>query len=247
MNNWGQIKKSLLQLLYLKFCCSVHEKSPVQTDATLLANNSCHCWMLHVTFVCTSCCILLEDIAHLILNRSNFWSQQLPFVAEASRNNVESLCTALPTLLRPRTRITHALQSLMGCILPTMHYRSEYCWSCCIRLHTAATTNVTTRTIVGPTMMGVIPSVCTSARAFFSLPARGGGLGGDSKGSQPKAFLVWIGLTCTPNLQPAPATFNLRSLESTQEARVASYASNNATLKADLDGRRFLLTTFVSD
>ena len=158
----------------------------MQTDATFLANNSCHCWMLHVTFVCTSCCILLEDVAHLILNRSNVWSHE--------RNN------------------------------------SQHCW---------------------PNNDGSY-SVCLHFRPgfFFASCERGwGGVGGggDSRGSPPKAFLVWIGLTCTSNLQPAPATFNLRSLESTQEARVASYASNNATLKADLDGRRFLLTTFVSD
>ena len=36
--------------------------------------------------------------------------------------------TALPTLLGPRTLITHGLQRLMGCILPTMHCRSEHCW-----------------------------------------------------------------------------------------------------------------------
>ena len=29
----------------------------MQTDATLLANNSQHCWMLHVKSVCTPCCM----------------------------------------------------------------------------------------------------------------------------------------------------------------------------------------------
>ena len=37
--------------------------SPVQTDATLLANNSQHYWMLHVTSVCTPCCMLLDVVA----------------------------------------------------------------------------------------------------------------------------------------------------------------------------------------
>ena len=35
----------------------------VQTDATLLANNSQHCWMLHVASVCTPCCMLLRIVA----------------------------------------------------------------------------------------------------------------------------------------------------------------------------------------
>ena len=71
-------------------------------------------------------------------------------------NNVGSICTALPTLLGTRTRITHCLQSLMGCNLPTMHCRYKHCWallhplvqhsqhrwsnnvgSCCIPLHVA--------------------------------------------------------------------------------------------------------------
>ena len=37
--------------------------SPVQTDATLLADNSQHCWMLHVASVCTPCCMLLDVVA----------------------------------------------------------------------------------------------------------------------------------------------------------------------------------------
>ena len=37
--------------------------SPVQTDVTLLANNSQHCWMLNVASVCTPCCMLLDVVA----------------------------------------------------------------------------------------------------------------------------------------------------------------------------------------
>ena len=33
-----------------------------QTDVTLLANNSQHCWMLHVASVCTPCCMLLNVV-----------------------------------------------------------------------------------------------------------------------------------------------------------------------------------------
>ena len=33
------------------------------TDATLLANNSQHCCMLHVASVCTPCCMLLDVVA----------------------------------------------------------------------------------------------------------------------------------------------------------------------------------------
>ena len=33
-----------------------------------------------------------------------------------------------PTLLGPRKRITHGLQSLTGCILPTIYCRSQHYW-----------------------------------------------------------------------------------------------------------------------
>ena len=35
----------------------------VQTDATLLTNNSQYCWMLHVASVCTPCYMLLDVVA----------------------------------------------------------------------------------------------------------------------------------------------------------------------------------------
>ena len=62
------------------------------------------------------------------------------------------------TMLGPRTLITHSLQRLTGCILPTMYCRSEHfwellhpfahhcqhahnnsqhCWRCCVRFHAA--------------------------------------------------------------------------------------------------------------
>ena len=36
--------------------------SPAQTDATFLANNFQHCWVLHVASVCTPCCMLLRFV-----------------------------------------------------------------------------------------------------------------------------------------------------------------------------------------
>ena len=71
-------------------------------------------------------------------------SQQLPtFCSEAQCNNVGSVFTALQTFLGPLTCITHGLQSLMVCIISTMHCRSQYCLPthnvrvCWILLHVA--------------------------------------------------------------------------------------------------------------
>ena len=36
--------------------------SPVQTEATVLANNFQHCWLLYVASVCTPCCMLLRVV-----------------------------------------------------------------------------------------------------------------------------------------------------------------------------------------
>ena len=51
----------------------IPKESPVQTDATLLANNSRHCWMLHVAsrpFAHPlSCC---WKLLHKVRDRSNF-------------------------------------------------------------------------------------------------------------------------------------------------------------------------------
>ena len=88
------------------------------------------CVRLHTLLhVVGCCCVLLRKV----WNQSNFSANNsqhffCSVIAEAWRNNVGSVCTALPTLLGQRTLITHALQRLMGCILPTLHCRSQHCW-----------------------------------------------------------------------------------------------------------------------
>ena len=65
---------------------------PVQTDATLLANNSQYCWMLHVASVCTSCCMLL-DVVVQSLKPVKLFSQQLPtFLLFRDRRSVAQQC-----------------------------------------------------------------------------------------------------------------------------------------------------------
>ena len=65
-------------------------KAPSKPDATLLASNSQHCWMLHVASICTPgpvpcCCVLLGVVAQSLklVNSPTI----LPFVA--------SVCTLL--------------------------------------------------------------------------------------------------------------------------------------------------------
>ena len=66
--------------------------SPVQTDATLLANNFQHSWMLDVASVCTHCCMLLRVVAQS-LNPAKLFSQQLPaFLLFRDRRSVAQQC-----------------------------------------------------------------------------------------------------------------------------------------------------------
>ena len=78
-------------------------------------------------FAC--CCVLLGVVVVKLLS-------QLPaFFLFRDRQRIaqqwirlHSSSLAHPTLLGQRTRITNGLLSLMGCILPTMHCRSQHCW-----------------------------------------------------------------------------------------------------------------------
>ena len=109
----------------------------MQTDATLLTNNFLHCWMSQVLSLCTPCCKLLDFVAQS-LKPVKLFSQQLPtFLLFRDRRSVaqqcwirliQHCCATLPTLLGPRTLITHGLQRLMGYILPTMYCGSQTCW-----------------------------------------------------------------------------------------------------------------------
>ena len=81
-----------------------------------------------------ACCWMLLRVVAQSLKPVKLFSQQLPTFLlfrdhrSVAQQCVGSVCTALPTLLEPRMLNTHGLQRLMGCILPTMHCRSQTCW-----------------------------------------------------------------------------------------------------------------------
>ena len=131
--------------------------SPVQTDATLLANNSqYHCWMLYVVSVCTPCCMLL-DVVVCCCTKSETGQTFQPVTPNIS---------FVPWSLKRSATILDPFAPLF-----------QHCWgharslrytacpklvgSCCIRLHTTANTHATTPNIVGATMLGVVAPVCT--------------------------------------------------------------------------------------
>ena len=81
--------------------------------------------------------MLLRVVAQS-LKPVKLFSQQLPtFLLFRDRRRV---CTPIPTLLGPRTFIMYGLQRFIGCILPTMHCRSQHWWDCVASVCTALPT-----------------------------------------------------------------------------------------------------------
>ena len=134
-NSFWQIRTTNALSKLIEWQCD-QRLSPVRTDGTLLANNSQHCWMLHVASVYTPCCMLLYVVVCCWAKFETGQTFQpttpnISFVPRSLKRAQKcwiAVCTALPTLLGPRTLITHGLQRLMGFILPTMHCRSQHCW-----------------------------------------------------------------------------------------------------------------------
>ena len=138
----------------------MYEKSFLSVKPHANGHNIVGCYMLRPFALPAACCLMLlrvvaQSLKPVKLSSNNCQHFFGSVIAEAWRNNVGSVCTALPTLLGPRTLITHGLQRLVGCILPTMHCRFQHCLellhpfaqhcqhghndvgSCCIRLHAA--------------------------------------------------------------------------------------------------------------
>ena len=114
--------------------------SPVQTDATLLANNSQHFWMLHVASVCTSCCMLLDVVAQS-LKPVKLFSQRLPtFLLFRDRRSLAQQCWIR----------LHSSSNIVGAT------HAHYAWFTktygLYPSHDA---------LQVPTLLGVVASVCT--------------------------------------------------------------------------------------
>ena len=151
--------------------------SPVQTDATLLANNSQHCWMSHVASVCTPCWMFLCKV----WNWSNFLSNNsqhffCSVIAEALHNssNIVGATHAHYAWITKTCRLYsshNALQvpNLLGNVASVSHHcqharnNSQHCWrnnvgSCCARLHAALATCEQTQQL--RTILGVVGLQC---------------------------------------------------------------------------------------
>ena len=84
-----------------------------------------HCWPTTSNIVG---CYMLRPFAHPVACCCAKFETGQTFQPTTPNIFFWSVCTALPTLLGPCTPITHGLQRHTGCILPTMHCRSQHCW-----------------------------------------------------------------------------------------------------------------------
>ena len=110
-----------------------------------------------------ACCGMFLGVGAKSLKTVQLLSQQLPtFLLFSNHRSVAQQCwihlhsfsNIAGAMHEYYTWSPLSLQSLMGCILPIMHCRSNIVGSCCIRLHTTANTHATTPNIVG--LLGVV-------------------------------------------------------------------------------------------
>ena len=148
-----------------EFCRTFDVLSPVQTDATLLANNSQHCWMLHVASVSTIRCMLLDVVACRCakFDTGQTFQPRTPNISFVPWSPKRSA-----TMLDPFAKLfqhfwghAHSLRmdfkELWVVFFPRCTAGPKLVGSCCIRLHTTANTHATTPNVVA--------SVCTQPKA----------------------------------------------------------------------------------
>ena len=102
-----------------------------------------HCWMLHVASVGASCCKLLRVVWSCCAKFETGQTVEpttpnISFVLWSPKRSATMLDPFAPLFQHSwghaRAQytmalhmVTHGLQSLMGCILPTMHSRTQHC------------------------------------------------------------------------------------------------------------------------
>ena len=145
----------------------------MQTDATLLANNTQHCWMLHAASVCTPFCMLLRKV-----ETSQTFQPTTPNISFVPWSPKRSAIMLDPFAQLFQHCWGHArslrmdFKDLWVVFFPRCTAGPNLVGSCCIRLHTTTDTHSTTPNIVGSTMLGVVAPVCTQPYSFckVSLP-----------------------------------------------------------------------------
>ena len=88
--------------------------------------------------VCTPCCMLIDVVTCRCAMFETGQTFQpttpnisfVPWSPKRSATMLDPFAQLFQHYSGARASITHGLQRLMGCILPTMHCRSRHCWDC---------------------------------------------------------------------------------------------------------------------
>ena len=144
----------------------------MQTDATLLANNSQHCGMLHVASVCTPCCMLLDAVGSCCAKLETGQTFQpttlkisfVPWSPKRSATMLDPFGQLFQHCWGHARSLRMDYKDLWVVFFPRCTVGPNIVGSCCIRLHTTANTHATTPNIVGAKMLGVVAPVCTQPK-----------------------------------------------------------------------------------
>ena len=123
----------------------------MQTDVTGLANNSQHCWMLHVASVCTPCCMLLDVVACCWVKFETGQTFQpttpnisfVPWSPSRSTTMLDPLAQLFQHCWGHARSLRMVYNDLWVVSFPRCTAGPNIVVSCCIRLHTTADTHAT--------------------------------------------------------------------------------------------------------
>ena len=119
-NTLTVLKKSNLyfQLIKIKVLRLWVLESPVQTDTPLLANNSQHCWMLHVASVCTPLPTRTQQLPKLLVQHC--WELNTTAKKDTTTHNIVG-----PTWLRVVASFSTQLKAYLPKMKRIKHRRTE--------------------------------------------------------------------------------------------------------------------------
>ena len=145
---WLKWYYTLMLGFNLVFLCIVVVSSPVQTNATLLANKSQHCWMLHVASVCTPCCMLLDVVVYCCAKFETGQTFQLttlsisfvPWSPKRSATMLDPFAQLFQHCWGHARSLRMVYKDLWIVSFPRCSAGPNIVGNCCIRLHTTANT-----------------------------------------------------------------------------------------------------------
>ena len=149
----------------------------MQTDATLLANNSQHCWMLHVASVCTPCRMLLDVVACCCAKFETGQTFQpttanisfVPWSPKRSASMLDPFAQLFQHCWGHARSLRMEYKDLRVVSFPRCTVGPNIVWSCCIRLHTTAHTHAKTPNIVGSCLHNNVGSCCARLHAALEI------------------------------------------------------------------------------